>query len=71
MDLQTSELVVATRAALAQLSALAVQYSFSVVGAIILLAIGWTAAGLFSRWPNVASAAFTASTQRWHNSFPT
>jgi small conductance mechanosensitive channel len=47
---QASEFVVATRAALAQLSALAVQYSFSVVGAIILLVIGWLAAGLFSRW---------------------
>ena len=47
---QASEFVVATRAALAQLSALGVQYSFSVVGAIILLIIGWLAAGMFSRW---------------------
>lgn len=47
---QASEFVVATRAALAQLSALAVQYSFSVVGAIVLLVIGWLAAGMFSRW---------------------
>ncbi len=47
---QASEFVVATRAALAQLSALAVQYSFSVVGAIVLLIVGWLAAGMFSRW---------------------
>ncbi|WP_117194228.1 mechanosensitive ion channel family protein [Rhizobium terrae] len=47
---QASEFVVATRAALAQLSALAVQYSFSVVGAIVLLVIGWMAAGFISRW---------------------
>ncbi len=47
---QASEFVVATRAALAQLSALAVQYSFSVVGALILLVLGWLAAGLLSRW---------------------
>lgn len=47
---QASEFVVATRAALAQLSALAVQYSFSVIGAIVLLILGWMAAGLISRW---------------------
>ncbi|MGE7369994.1 mechanosensitive ion channel family protein [Neorhizobium sp. NPDC001467] len=47
---QASDFVVATRAALAQLSALAVQYSFSVVGAIILLILGWLAAGLIGRW---------------------
>ena len=47
---QASDFVVATRAALAQLSALAVQYSFSILGAIILLAIGWIASGVLSRW---------------------
>lgn len=47
---QASEFVVATRAALAQLSALGVQYSFSAVGAIVLLILGWMAAGLISRW---------------------
>jgi small conductance mechanosensitive channel len=47
---QASEFVVATRAALAQLSALAVQYSFSAIGAIVLLVLGWMAAGLISRW---------------------
>jgi len=47
---EASKLVVATQSALAQLSALAVQYSFSVVGAILLLILGWLAAGLLSRW---------------------
>jgi small conductance mechanosensitive channel len=47
---QASDFVVATRAALAQLTALAVQYSFSVVGAIILLIVGWFVAGMLSRW---------------------
>lgn len=47
---QASDFVVATRAALAQLSALAVQYSFSVIGALLLLVIGWMAAGFISRW---------------------
>jgi small conductance mechanosensitive channel len=47
---QASSFVVATRAALAQLTAIAVQYSFSVVGAIVLLVIGWVVAGLISRW---------------------
>ncbi len=47
---QASDFVVATRTALAQLTALAVQYSFSVIGAIILLILGWIVAGLISRW---------------------
>jgi small conductance mechanosensitive channel len=50
MEDQASQLVVATQAALAQLSALAVQYSFSVVGALLLLVLGWLASGLLSRW---------------------
>ncbi|MGE6739051.1 mechanosensitive ion channel family protein [Allorhizobium pseudoryzae] len=50
MEDQASEFVVATQAALAQLTALAVQYSFSILGAILLLAIGWFASGLLSRW---------------------
>ncbi|WP_377295638.1 mechanosensitive ion channel family protein [Rhizobium sp. SGZ-381] len=50
MDEQASQIVVATQAALAQLSALAVQYSFSVIGAVVLLAIGWFASGMLSRW---------------------
>jgi small conductance mechanosensitive channel len=47
---QAPDFVVATRAALAQLMSLGVQYSFSVVGAIILLILGWLVAGFFSRW---------------------
>ncbi|RWX75928.1 mechanosensitive ion channel family protein [Neorhizobium lilium] len=47
---QASNIVVATRAALAQLTALAIQYSFSAIGAIILLVIGWLLAGFLSRW---------------------
>ncbi len=47
---QASDFVVATRTALAQLTALAVQYSFSVIGALILLVLGWLVAGLLSRW---------------------
>jgi small conductance mechanosensitive channel len=53
---QASDLVVATRTALAQLTALAVQYSFSVVGAIILLVIGWMFAGMMSRWAHTGLA---------------
>jgi small conductance mechanosensitive channel len=47
---EASQFVVATRAALAQLSALAVQYSFSLVGALLLLFVGWIASGVLSRW---------------------
>jgi small conductance mechanosensitive channel len=50
MDEQASQFVVATQAALAQLSALAVQYSFSVIGAVLLLILGWLASGMLSRW---------------------
>jgi small conductance mechanosensitive channel len=47
---QASQAVIATRAALTQLMALAVQYSFSIIGALILLSIGWLASGMLSRW---------------------
>ncbi len=47
---QASDAVVATRAALAQLMALAVQYSFSIIGALVLLTVGWIASRLLSRW---------------------
>lgn len=47
---QATDLVVATRTAFAQLMALAIQYSFSVVGAIVLLIVGWILAGILARW---------------------
>ncbi len=50
MEQQASEVILATRTALSQASALAVQYSFSIVGALLLLTIGWTLASLLSRW---------------------
>ncbi len=50
MEQQATDLIIATRSALDQASALAVQYSFSILGAIILLIVGWVAASLISRW---------------------
>jgi small conductance mechanosensitive channel len=50
MEQQASDLIIATRSALDQASALAVQYSFSILGAIILLIVGWVTASLISRW---------------------
>lgn len=50
MEQQASDLIIATRSALGQASALAVQYSFSILGAIILLIVGWVMASLISRW---------------------
>jgi Small-conductance mechanosensitive channel len=47
---QASDAVVATRAALAQLMALAVQYSFSIIGALVLLTVGWIASRMLSQW---------------------
>ncbi|OEC95424.1 MULTISPECIES: mechanosensitive ion channel domain-containing protein [unclassified Rhizobium] len=49
MDDQTTNIVFATRTALDQASALAVQYGFSLLGAIILLIGGWLLAGIMSR----------------------
>ena len=49
MEDQTAHIVVATRTALDQASALAVQYGFSLLGAIVLLIGGWILAGIISR----------------------
>ncbi|NLS17317.1 mechanosensitive ion channel [Rhizobium sp. P40RR-XXII] len=49
MEDQTTNIVVATRTALDQAAALAVQYGFSLLGAIILLIGGWILAGIISR----------------------
>ena len=50
MEQQAADVLLATQTALSQASALAVQYSFSVLGAVILLVLGWALAGFTSRW---------------------
>lgn len=50
MDFDKINVLTATRTALAQVTALVVHYSFSVIGAIILLCLGWFLAQLLSRW---------------------
>lgn len=50
MELDTDYLLTATRTALSQITALVVHYSFSVVGAAVLLGLGWFLARLLSRW---------------------
>ncbi len=50
METQANEALLATQAALAQASRLAVEYSFSIVGALLLLFIGWWLSSLLSRW---------------------
>src|SRR5262245_27903791 len=45
-----TDFVGASRAAVSTLTALAVQYSFSIVGAIILLVVGWIASRYLHRW---------------------
>jgi small conductance mechanosensitive channel len=50
MDSKATEFIVATRAALTQAGNLLVQYAFSIVGAILLLTLGWIAARLLHRW---------------------
>lgn len=50
MEQQTTDILVASQAALRQASALMVQYSFSIVGALLLLLIGWLGSNLLHRW---------------------
>ena len=50
MTPQPTEILVAIRAAIAQAGALLVQYSFSIVGAFVLLVVGWIAARYLHRW---------------------
>jgi small conductance mechanosensitive channel len=50
MDPQPENILLATRTAFSQLAALAVQYSFSFVGAVVLLVVGWILSGMISRW---------------------
>ncbi|MBB5754592.1 mechanosensitive ion channel family protein [Prosthecomicrobium pneumaticum] len=50
MEQQAADLVLATRTVFAGLGALAVQYAFAVVGAVVLIAIGWIAARILQRW---------------------
>jgi small conductance mechanosensitive channel len=45
-----TDFVGTSRAAVSTLTALAVQYSFSIVGAIILLVVGWMASRYLHRW---------------------
>jgi small conductance mechanosensitive channel len=45
-----TDFVLASRAAASTLTALAVQYSLSIVGAIILLVVGWIASHYVHRW---------------------
>jgi small conductance mechanosensitive channel len=50
METSAANVVVATRTAFAQATSLAVQYGFSIVGALLLLVGGWLLSGLISRW---------------------
>jgi small conductance mechanosensitive channel len=50
MEPQNLDFIVATRAAITQAGALLVQYSFSIVGALVLLLIGWMASRYLHRW---------------------
>lgn len=50
MEKQANDIILATQTAWNQASALAVEYAFSILGAIILLLVGWFIAGLLQRW---------------------
>ncbi|MDB5525873.1 MAG: mechanosensitive ion channel family protein [Rhizobium sp.] len=50
MNGQTADFFVATRAAVVQAGQLAVQYSFSILGAIVLLILGWFISRMVHRW---------------------
>jgi len=50
MNPQPADFLVASRAAIAQAGAILVQYSFSILGAFVLLLIGWIGSRLLHRW---------------------
>lgn len=50
MEFEAHDAILATQTALAQASRLAVEYSFSIVGALLLLFVGWWLSALLSRW---------------------
>ena len=50
MEPQNLDFIVASRAAVTQAGALLVQYSFSIVGAFVLLFIGWLASRYLHKW---------------------
>jgi small conductance mechanosensitive channel len=50
MNPQTTDFLVASRAAITQLTGLAVHYSLSLVGAILLFLVGWMLSRLLHRW---------------------
>jgi small conductance mechanosensitive channel len=50
MEQQANNLILATRTALDQASAIGVQYAFSVTGALVLSILGWVFARIVSRW---------------------
>jgi small conductance mechanosensitive channel len=58
MEASPSHLVAAATNAWDVLTALAVAYSFSAIGAIVILVVGWIAAGLAERWIYAAMGAF-------------
>ena len=50
MEFSTDSTVAAVEGAVAGLSALVVQYAFSVIGAVLILIIGFVVAGMIERW---------------------
>ncbi len=50
MEPQNLDFIVATRAAVTQAGTLLVQYSFSIVGAFVLLFVGWLASRYLHKW---------------------
>ncbi|MDB5552375.1 MAG: mechanosensitive ion channel family protein [Rhizobium sp.] len=50
MEPQNMDFIVASRAAVTQAGALLVQYSFSIVGAFVLLLVGWLASRYLHKW---------------------
>ena len=50
MQINTAAMIAAAQAAINQLAALAVAYAFSVLGAIVLIVVGYILAGLAQKW---------------------
>lgn len=58
MEASPTNFIAAASSAWDMVTALAVTYSFSAVGAIVILVVGWIIAGLAERWSYAAMGAF-------------
>ena len=67
MDMDPDSILASADGMMQTLGALAVAYSFSVLGAIVVLIVGWFLAGLVQRWVRAALGRFQGSDETLRN----